>query len=148
MDKKSRITRAALAAIAASAVIAMPSCSYKDENAAEERARQFAQSYFNMRFGQAAGLCTENSVKWIKYHASNISQDDIDVLDSQTDTAVCEIDDIDDSGDSATVSMTVRNFLRCDSIGKRGRMCKEANFQIAMKKVGDKWLVNLAGPLQ
>lgn len=148
MDKKSRITRAALVAIAASAFIAMQSCSYKDENAAEERARQFAQSYFNLRFGQAAGLCTENSVKWIKYHASNISQDDIDVLDSQTDTAVCEIDDIDDSDDSATVSMTVRNFLRCDSIGKRGRMCEEANFQIAMRKVGDKWLVDLAGPLQ
>ena len=148
MTKKSRITRAALAAIAASAAIAMQSCSYKDENAAEERARQFAQSYFNLRFGQAAGLCTDNSVKWVKYHASNISQDDINALDSQTDTAVCEIDDVDSSDDSATVSMTVRNFLRCDSIGKSGRMCKEAKFQVPMKKVGDKWLVNLSSPLQ
>lgn len=121
----------------------MSSCQSKEENAAEQRAVQFAQDYFNLRYGQAALQCTENSVKWIKLRASGITQEDIDTHNAQTDSATCEVDDIDDEGVNAVVTVNVHNFLRCDSIGAKGRMCKEATFDIPLTRKGEKWLVDL-----
>ena len=136
-----------IVATACMAIATMPSCSYGDENAAEQRAKQFAQNYFNLRFKLASTLCTENSEKWIRYHAANINQKDLDALNSQTDTAICDINDINDNGNTAEVIITVKNFLSCDSIGKNGVINKEAHFRLNMKKTGDTWYVDLNRPL-
>lgn len=123
------------------------SCFHEDEDTVEKRAVAFAQNYFNLRFRQASTLCTDASAKWISYRASNISQADLDVLDAQTDTATCEVEDISDDDDTATVTVTVRNFLRCDSIGKAGNMCREARFSLPMRRIGEKWFVDINKPL-
>ena len=121
-------------------------CSLKDDAAVETCAKNFAQNYFNLRLQQASGLCTDRSYKWIEFYASNISQDDVDVLNTQTDSAFCDIDDIDIDGDSARVKMTVRNFLLCDSIGRPGRMCKQGKCRLTLRKEGETWKVDLDGP--
>lgn len=123
------------------------SCSRNDEDTAEKRALRFAQNYFNLRYRQAATLCTEGSAKWIEYRAANIRQEDLDVLNAQSDSASCDIDDITDDADSATATIIVRNFLRCDSIGKKGTMCKEAKYKVEMRRVDEKWMVDLKSPL-
>lgn len=122
-------------------------CSLKDDAAVETCAKSFGQNYFNLRLQQASGLCTDRSYKWIEFYASNISQDDVDVLNTQTDSALCDIDDIDIDGDSARVKMTVRNFLLCDSIGRPGRMCKEGKCRLTLRKEGETWKVDLDGPV-
>lgn len=122
-------------------------CSLNDDAAVESCARSFGQNYFNLRLKQASALCTDRSYKWIEFHASNISQDDVDVLNAQTDSALCDIDDIDIDGDSARVKMTVRNFLLCDSIGRLGRMCKEGKCRLTLRKEGETWKVDLDGPV-
>lgn len=123
------------------------SCSRNDEDTAEKRALRFAQNYFNLRYRQAATLCTEGSAKWIEYRAANIRQEDLDVLNAQADSASCDIDDITDDADSATATIIVKNFLRCDSIGKKGTMCKEAKYKVGMRRVDEKWMVDLKSPL-
>lgn len=122
-------------------------CSLKDDAAVETCAKSFGQNYFNLRLQQASGLCTDRSYKWIEFYASNISQDDVDVLNTQTDSALCDIDDIDIDGDSARVKMTVRNFLLCDSIGRPGRMCKQGKCRLTLRKEGETWKVDLDGPV-
>lgn len=122
-------------------------CSLKDDAAVESCARSFGQNYFNLRLKQALALCTNRSYKWIEFHASNISQGDVDVLNAQTDSALCDIDDIDIDGDSARVKMTVCNFLLCDSIGRPGRMCKEGKCRLTLRKEGETWKVDLDGPV-
>lgn len=122
-------------------------CSLKDDAAVETCAKSFGQNYFNLRLQQASGLCTDRSYKWIEFYASNISQDDVDVLNTQTDSALCDIDDIDIDGDSARVKMTVRNFLLCDSIGRPGRMCKQGKCWLTLRKEGETWKVDLDGPV-
>lgn len=122
-------------------------CSLKDDAAVESCAKSFGQNYFNLRLQQASGLCTDRSYKWIEFHASNISQDDVDVLNAQTDSALCDIDDIDIDGDSARVKMTVRNFLLCDSIGRPGRMCKQGKCRLTLRKERETWKVDLDGPV-
>lgn len=123
------------------------SCSRNDEDTAEKHALRFAQNYFNLRYRQAATLCTEGSAKWIEYRAANIRQEDLDVLNAQADSASCDIDDITDDADSATATIIVKNFLRCDSIGKKGTMCKEAKYKVEMRRVDEKWMVDLKSPL-
>lgn len=122
-------------------------CSLKDDAAVETCAKSFGQNYFNLRLQQASGLCTDRSYKWIEFYASNISQGDVDVLNAQTDSALCDIDDIDIDDDSARVKMTVRNFLLCDSIGRPGRMCKEGKCRLTLRKEGETWKVDLDGPV-
>lgn len=122
-------------------------CSLKDDAAVETCAKSFGQNYFNLRLQQASGLCTDRSYKWIEFYASNISQDDVDVLNTQTDSALCDIDDIDIDGDSARVKMTVRNFLLCDSIGRPGRMCKQGKCRLTLRKERETWKVDLDGPV-
>lgn len=122
-------------------------CSLKDDAAVETCAKSFGQNYFNLRLQQASGLCTGRSYKWIEFYASNISQGDVDVLNAQTDSALCDIDDIDIDGDSARVKMTVRNFLLCDSIGRPGRMCKQGKCRLTLRKEGETWKVDLDGPV-
>lgn len=122
-------------------------CSLKDDAAVESCAKSFGQNYFNLRLQQASGLCTDRSYKWIEFYASNISQDDVDVLNTQTDSALCDIDDIDIDGDSARVKMTVRNFLLCDSIGRPGRMCKQGKCRLTLRKERETWKVDLDGPV-
>lgn len=122
-------------------------CSLKDDAAVETCAKSFGQNYFNLRLQQASGLCTDRSYKWIEFYASNISQGDVDVLNAQTDSALCDIDDIDINGDSARVKMTVRNFLLCDSIGRPGRMCKQGKCRLTLRKERETWKVDLDGPV-
>lgn len=122
-------------------------CSLKDDAAVETCAKSFGQNYFNLRLQQASGLCTDRSYKWIEFYASNISQGDVDVLNTQTDSALCDIDDIDIDGDSARVKMTVRNFLLCDSIGRPGRMCKQGKCRLTLRKERETWKVDLDGPV-
>lgn len=122
-------------------------CSLKDDAAVETCAKSFGQNYFNLRLQQASGLCTDRSYKWIEFYASNISQGDVDVLNAQTDSALCDIDDIDIDGNSARVKMTVRNFLLCDSIGRPGRMCKQGKCRLTLRKERETWKVDLDGPV-
>lgn len=122
-------------------------CSLKDDAAVETCAKSFGQNYFNLRLQQASGLCTDRSYKWIEFYASNISQGDVDVLNAQTDSALCDIDDIDIDGDGARVKMTVRNFLLCDSIGRPGRMCKQGKCRLTLRKERETWKVDLDGPV-
>ena len=135
----------ALAATAMAYLVAatFSACSHEDENTVERRAWQFAQHYFNLRYRQAAQLCTGSSLKWIKYRAANISQSDLDTLNSQADTAECAIDAISYDGNSATVRFTVKNFLRCDSVNGKASICKTQQFEMAMKKHGDTWFAQL-----
>ena len=92
------------------AFVSTVSCSGNDEDTAEKRALQFAQNYFNLRYRQAASLCTKGSEKWIEYRAANIRQEDLDVLNAQADSAYCDIDDVSDDDDSATATIVVKNL--------------------------------------
>lgn len=123
-------------------------CSLEKENSVEKCAIGFAQSYFNLRFDQAAQSCSKESRKWIKFHASNITQEDIEVLNSQSDTAICKVEDIDTNGDTAIVTLSVNNFLRTDSLGSKGYICHKAQFKLQMIKMAEKWIVKLNHPLQ
>lgn len=146
---KSRKTTAYIFAFMGLFVSLLLSCSDKDANTAEERALAFAQNYFNLRYKQSLTLCTENAKKWVVFRATNITQEDVDVINAQTDTAECEIDDVELNDDETTadVKMTIKNVLVCDSIGKHGNIKEKIKKTLRMKKVSGNWYVDTECPI-
>lgn len=130
-------------------LVNISSCDNEDADTKELCVRYFSQHYFNLRYQQALAYCTDSSKKWIEYKASNISQTDLDVINSQTDTAVCNIDNIEirEDGKRATAYITINNVLVCDTIGRNGRMRETLQKTIALKKQAGKWYVDLNCPL-
>ena len=134
--------------IALLSILSSTSCASEDENAIETRAKVFAQNYFNLRYEAAMNMCTDESKKWITFRASNISQDDIDVINNQTDTAECEIEDINYETDSiASVRIKICNALICDSIGKKGKIVNSTIKNLRMKMQLGTWYADLTQPL-
>lgn len=129
------------------ATLLIVACASKEDKVIESVAIGFGQHYFNLRFADAAKMCTPESQKWISYRATNITQSDLDVYNAQSDTAVCDIDDFEEYSDSAKISLKVCNFLSKDSIGDNAHICEEATFVINLKKEGSAWHVDLREPL-
>ena len=114
-------------------VLLMLSCSYREEKAIEQSVVGFAQNYFNLRYQKALNACTPESEKWVRFKATNIAQEDVDVYNSKRDTAECDVESIDLDDDKATAIVEVRNFLNCDSIGKPATI--------------EKWMVDVQSPI-
>lgn len=85
--------------------------------------------------------------KWVRFKATNITQEDVDVYNSKRDTAECDVESIDLDDDKATAIVEVRNFLSCDSIGKPATICPNAKFKLELKKQGEKWMVDVQSPI-
>ena len=138
--------RTALASLLAG-VLLTASCSYREEKAVEQSVVGFAQNYFNLRYQKALNACTPESEKWVRFKATNITQEDVDVYNSKRDTAECDVESIDLDDDKATAIVEVRNFLSCDSIGKPATICPNAKFKLELKKQGEKWMVDVQSPI-
>ena len=128
-------------------ILLTASCSYREEKAIEQSVVGFAQNYFNLRYQKALNACTPESEKWVRFKATNITQEDVDVYNSKRDTAECDVESIDLDDDKATAIVEVRNFLNCDSIGKPATICPNAKFKLELKKQGEKWMVDVQSPI-
>ena len=94
----------------------------------------FANYYFNWHFPKAVKYCTQESERWLRYAASNVNETDVELLRQKPEDASIEITDIDfgDDETSATVTLTVHNFLQMDSIGQDPQLIEQADFQLPM----------------
>ncbi len=129
------------------------SCTEHYESEDEEKiistTDSFATHFFNYNLKEAMPFCTPESEKWIRYKASNIFQEDIDVLRNQDEGATHKTDDITYVNDtSAIVKCHVYNVMKTDTIGKPGRISEHEIYNINLVKRDDKWLVKMEGPLQ
>jgi hypothetical protein len=130
--------------ISLTAMLILTACSAKETEQIEQNATAFASAYYNFRFNNALALCTKESEKWIRFQASNVRQDDLNVYNNMTDSAQCTVADISiDNDSSATVTMDVRNYIQTDSIYRNGKVGQKALVVLKMKKKSDKWLVSL-----
>lgn len=109
----------------------------------------FAGHYFNLELKASQSFCTPESNLWLSFLASNISQEDIDVINEQEEPANTDIDNIELTSDtSATATCTAKNFLKLDTLGRTGRIIDEEKYMINLVKRNGKWLVKMEGLLQ
>lgn len=109
----------------------------------------FSVSYFNYDLQKAQRFSTVDSEKWLQFIATNIQQEDVDILRQQDLPATVEIGEVNYTGDSsAIVNIYVQNFLSMDSIGKAGQMTDHASFRLNALIQNGKWRIRMEGPLR
>ena len=93
----------------------------------------------------AVKYCTQESERWLRYAASNVNETDVELLRQKPEDASIEITDIDfgDDETSATVTLTVHNFLQMDSIGQDPQLIEQADFQLPMCMEKGLWKIKL-----
>ena len=110
-----------------------------------EDADSFATYYYNWHFEKAVKFCTPESEKWLRYAASNVKQADIDLLHAKREDAAVSIEDIDYPDEkNATVSISVSNFLKMDTIGKVAHIQESATFLLPMTLHDGMWKIVLS----
>lgn len=114
-----------------------------DEDQLKADVDSFAVHYFNWRYQDAVPYCTEESLPWLRFAASNVHQEDVDSLRAMDSGAACSIDAVDYTSDStATVRLKVENFLHKDTIGGVSHLVEAASVELPLV-YRDKWKVHL-----
>jgi predicted lipid-binding transport protein (Tim44 family) len=112
----------------------------------EKCANAFAEAYFNYDFMAARELVTPESEKWLRFAASNMTQEDIDMLNASSVAATTEVSDITTVDDSTAIAtIKVKDFLQKDSIGRAGKMVDEAQFELTVIKRDKQYFVRMEG---
>ena len=127
----------------------LASCEEKDQDPhakARQRVSAFAEAYFNYDFGSALKLVTPESEKWLRFAASNMTQEDIDLLNAQQAAASVSVEDCASLNDSTTATtLRVTNFMVKDSIGRAGHIVDEALFRLLLVNRDGKYYVRMDG---
>ena len=106
----------------------------------------FAEAYFNYEFMEARERVTPESEKWLRFAASNMTQEDIDMLNAKSVPATTAVNDITTVDDTTAIAVVeVKDFLQKDSIGKAGSIVDEATFALTVIKRNKKYFVRMEG---
>ena len=116
-----------------------------DENEAERVVHQWGEAYFNYQFKQALDYVTPESERWMRFAASNVTQEDLNAL-QKNGQAVVTLDGYYAGSDTTgTAYLNVSNWLRTDSIGRAGSRQDQASFQVSLVKRDSRWMVRMEG---
>ena len=114
---------------------------------ARNRVQAFAEAYFNYDFQRAAELVIPESMKWLRFAASNITQQDIDQLNAQEMPTVVDVTDYwqapGDSTGTATVEVT--DYLQKTTVGGGMQLVDEATFQLSVVEREGVYYVRMEG---
>lgn len=111
-----------------------------------EIADSFATAYFNYDYHKSLKYVHPTSRKWIVYAASQVRQEDVDMLRSMAEPPTIEIEEHtrDKENDSLVhIIVKVSNFFNMDTIGTSGHMVQDAKFSLPVLYAKGKWLVRL-----
>ncbi|MBQ6209717.1 MAG: hypothetical protein IJK42_08095 [Prevotella sp.] len=133
-------------------VMLMASCGRHGSRQLKREVDSFAVNYFNWQYHKAFRHVTPGSEIWIAYAASQVHQADIDLLRQKEKPATCEIHgiDFDDNDSTAVAHVTIRDFLRMDTIGRAASFVVSADYDIPLRFMPEtqKWMVNIQAPLR
>ena len=136
--------------LTAATLLSLLSCT-KNSPAHDDMVRacidSFAVHYFNFEFSRAIPFVTPDSEKWLQLAASNVTQDDLDLLYQQEERAEIDTENMEMTiNDSvATAWVNVTNFLDMTAIGESGKISKEATFCLSLVRLDDKWKIKMEG---
>ncbi len=108
-------------------------------------AQDFAEAYFNYDYQRASELTVPESVQWLQFAASNVTQQDLDMING-AEAAVVSISDLMRQDDSTVVvTVDVADALIKDTIGVRPHVVDEARYRLMLVRRDDRYLIKMAG---
>ena len=125
-------------------------CQLFDEgtpDAAENTVTSWADAYFNFHYQDALEYTTPESGKWIRFAASNITEQDVAFIKNQDKNAQVEIIDRHMMAGDSTCSARIRvsNYVELGSFGQENKQVDNAEFQVILVHRDGKWLVKMEG---
>ena len=134
------------------AAAVLTSCSDNMSSQQEKAGRAataFAEAYFNYDFTRAVELTTPETSKWIRFAASSISQENVDMLNTRSEGAVVTLSDCQVLNDTiCEVLLEVDNYLAADSIGHSGVFRHNGEYLLTVVLRNGQWQVRMAGLLR
>ena len=122
----------------------MASCNggFEGDGAALDVAANWADAYFNCDFHEAATFATPESDKWLRFAASNTTEQDLQTLEGKA-TATAD-DYFTVANDTLRiVTLYVKNFLKPVAVGSPAQIQEEGTFLITVVKRDGKWKVRM-----
>ena len=128
----------------------LTSCQLHDENsetAVDVAAKEWAEAYFNFDYKEALKYMTPESGQWIRFAASNISEEDISFIKEHGVETKINITDSQMSENDSLCQTRIRvsDFIQLGMDPEESRVIDEADFLIQLVKRNDKWLVKTEG---
>ena len=126
--------------------VLMASCNlgFEGDDAALNAATDWAEAYFNCDFHEAADYATAESGKWLRFAASNTTEQDLQILQGKA-TATAD-DNFTVANDTLRiVTLHVRNFLKPVVVGAAAELQEEGTFLVTVVKRDGKWKVRMEG---
>ena len=126
-------------------------CQLQNDNstdAADKALTSWANAYFNFNYEKALRYMTPESGQWIRFAASNITEQDIYFIKTQQDlqTQVEIINSQLAEGDSiCNANIRISNFIQLGMSAHENQVIDHANFQIQLVKRDGDWLVRMEG---
>lgn len=115
------------------------------DEAAQKAAVAWADAYFNCDFHEAEEYSTAESGKWLRFAASNVTEQDLQLLRERN--AVVEADEyFPEANDTLrVVRLTVRNYLAPKALGEASQLADVGHFNVTVVKRNDHWKVKMEG---
>ena len=127
----------------------LTACSHTETDSdatVKEQAEKFAEAYFNYDFGKAHRFATPESKKWLRFAASNVTQEDIDLINATSNKISVVATDCHHQDDSTTcVRVIVYNAVLKDDLGRPAHTATEAEFVLTLVNREGDYLVKMDG---
>ncbi len=117
------------------------SCNDSNRKQIVSVAETFATSYFNWDYAGCMPNVTEESTKYLRFLATNVTDGDIERLRSMEKGADVEVEEetFADNDTVVDVKVKVSGFCHADTIGRPSKLYDEAEATVRLVKRGDKW---------
>ena len=107
-------------------------------------ATEWARAWFGCDYPKAQRLMTPESERYVRFAASNITEADLQVVNSQEEGPQVEAEGSETYADTvAVVGIVVTNYLQRDSIGQPGHIVRRGTFSVPLLRRNGKWRVHL-----
>lgn len=126
------------------ACILLFGCSRNERDQRAKDIEAFTYAYINFQMDNAAGYCTPESRLWLSLIASNLTENDLELIRSQEEGPSVQLTDMKEGSDStATAFLKISHAVRLDSIGRPARLVESTVIRLQLVKRGERWLVAL-----
>lgn len=134
-----------------SALISLAACQEHKQPQSEAvlNAVAFCEAFYDLDYATAKELATPASLPYIRFMATNTTQEHIDKVRAKGPVAVGILDmQVDEEAGDAIVVCSVKNYLKADFFNGTSTVLPEKQDTVRLVKNGEHWLVRMDNPLQ
>ena len=146
ISKVTKLSKLTSTILICAALTACDETTGKGQDVTQHVVAAWADAYFNYDFRRAQKYVTPESRKWLLFAATNVTQDDVDMLRAQDEGATVTVSNYEETDDStALVTLHVQGSIICDTIGRPAHPSADATYTVTAVSRGGRMMVKMEG---